>query len=1052
MENQTSYEMKDYGKKSTFSGFLPGIAGVKGIPIWCCYVNRGQGVVSFGSENKDHAIMEYYPAHVAYQNVKRTGFRTFIRKNGTYFEAFSNEKYAQTMKIGMNRLDLSEENNTEKILTEVTYTILPEERVGALIRKVSVTNLSVDTVEVELCDGMPALIPYGVDQESVKNMTQTAKAWMQVEKLPVSEGKTAAVFRVRASMSDSASVSKVLGGNFSYSVLDNGEVLTAVTDPEAIFAYDLSLEKPVNFEEGGIAKVLAQKENASNIFPCSFAAVSLTLAPNETRSVYELIGQADDVRLIADLLNKDISADYFENKIRRAEKLTEEMTEKIAGKTADPIFDAYSRYTYMDNVLRGGSPIPLGHNKIYYVYSRKHGDLERDYNYFSMLPEFFSQGNGNFRDVNQNRRMDVFYSPFIERENINVFYSLIQPDGYNPLGVEKKTYRLEEKKAQVLLSNLADAQKNAIITVVTAPFTPGKLYECLQDILSGADAAEIEELFNSLIDFSESVVNGDFIEGYWSDHWDYNMDLVEEYLHVYPEKEKEMLTEPVYTWFVPQARVQPRYRRYAVTDNGIRQYYALDHTPMDHANENAGQGDEGKLLRADYQKGEVIHTTLMEKLILLSAVKYAALDPYGMGIEMEGGKPGWYDALNGLPGLLGSSMAETCELARHLHYTIGALLRHPGPVRLLKEVSELVDVLDGITCEEMKYLIREKEAVLPFWNEINDAKEVYRSKIYQGVSGETQVRSSEEIAEILQRWADVVDLGIQKAELTEDGMMPTYFSYDVTSYETEGDKIIPKEIKVQKIPHFLEGQVRRMKLTSGRMPKQLLYDNVKTSDLYDSKLHMYKVNASLADASFELGRACSFTPGWLENESIWLHMEYKYLLEILKSGLYREYFADLKEAAIPFLDEEVYGRSILENSSFIASSANPNEDIHGKGFVARLSGSTVEFIHMWKIMMFGVSPFTTAEDGTLQLALAPAIPAYLIPESKQVEAEFLGRTPVTYCFDQQQDYYPGNYHVSRMEITWKDGSTQTVDSDVLHGEKALAVREGKAESITVYII
>ena len=35
-----------------------------------------------------------------------------------------------------------------------------------------------------------------------------------------------------------------------------------------------------------------------------------------------------------------------------------------------------------------------------------------------------------------------------------------------------------------------------------------------------------------------------------------------------------------------------------------------------------------------------------------------------MGIEMEGGKPGWYDALNGLPGLLGSSMAEAYETYR----------------------------------------------------------------------------------------------------------------------------------------------------------------------------------------------------------------------------------------------------------------------------------------------------------------------------------------------------------------------------------------------------
>ena len=93
---------------------------------------------------------------------------------------------------------------------------------------------------------------------------------------------------------------------------------------------------------------------------------------------------------------------------------------------------------------------------------------------------------------------------------------------------------------------------------------------------------------------------------------------------------------------------------------------------------------------------------------------------------------------------------------------------------------------------------------------------------------------------------------------------------------------------------------------------------------------MYKVNASLKEASYEIGRARAFTPGWLENESIWLHMEYKYLLELLRSGMYEEFFADFHKAAIPFLDPQVYGRSIYENSSFIASSKNPNRAYHGK--------------------------------------------------------------------------------------------------------------------------
>lgn len=127
---------------------------------------------------------------------------------------------------------------------------------------------------------------------------------------------------------------------------------------------------------------------------------------------------------------------YFERKKRESDELAEALCGGIDTHTASEDFDAYCKYTYMDNVLRGGYPMQLGNHKVFYVYSRKHGDLERDYNYFSMLPEFFSQGNGNFRDVNQNRRCDTFFAPFVERANIREFYSFIQLDGYNPLSVE----------------------------------------------------------------------------------------------------------------------------------------------------------------------------------------------------------------------------------------------------------------------------------------------------------------------------------------------------------------------------------------------------------------------------------------------------------------------------------------------------------------------------------------------------------------------------------------------------------------------------------------
>lgn len=104
MGQNNSFSQADYARKPTFSGFLPGIAGVHGIPLWCYYVNRGQGIVSFGAQDKDHPIMEFYPAHTAYQNVGRTGFRTFIRTQSGTYEPFRKAHEKQTFTVAPNTI------------------------------------------------------------------------------------------------------------------------------------------------------------------------------------------------------------------------------------------------------------------------------------------------------------------------------------------------------------------------------------------------------------------------------------------------------------------------------------------------------------------------------------------------------------------------------------------------------------------------------------------------------------------------------------------------------------------------------------------------------------------------------------------------------------------------------------------------------------------------------------------------------------------------------------------------------------------------------------
>ena len=293
------------------------------------------------------------------------------------------------------------------------------------------------------------------------------------------------------------------------------------------------------------------------------------------------------------------------------------------------------------------------------------------------------------------------------------------------------------------------------------------------------------------------------------------------------------------------------------------------------------------------------------------------------------------------------------------------------------------------------------------------------------------------------------------------GLPPTFFSFRVDEYDLVKDKaghpesdgqgrpiIHAKRFTVQPLPLFLEGMARAMRVQDTGTAAHL-YEQVKESPLYDRKLKMYKLNASLEALPKDIGRAHAFTPGWLENQSIWLHMEYKYLLEVLRSGLYQEFFKDLKTALIPFLDPEVYGRSILENSSFLVSSAHPDKLLHGAGFVARLSGASAEFLSMWRLMMAGMQPFFI-QNGRLCLVLKPILPGWLFNEDGTVSFKFLGRTPVTYHNPSRRDSFDPQAVIRRISLQTNAGSVIELAGEIIPAPYARQVRDGKMGLIDVY--
>jgi hypothetical protein len=1076
------YKITGYDELPAFSSFLPGLAGKKGIPLWVYYTNRGQGVNSFGIHHKNNAIMEFNPANTAYENTPVKGYRTFIKCNGVFFEPFReyNSKAQRNFYISRNSFWIEEENREHGLLIRVKYFVLPNNSIGALVRKVEIENPGKEEKRLEIIDGLPKIIPYGITNGQYKEMSNLFKSWTEIRNLE----QDAPYYTMRSSSDDSAEVSEIEGGYY-YVGIHEGRVMPVIYDAEAVFDYDSSLVQPISFLKYPLAEMVQNKQCFYNKVPCGFTPISLTLAAGEHSQFHSLTGFAGSTDQLNTKLREFCAEDFISGNEAVAEELVDQLTADIRTRTGVPVFDQYMEQNYLDNFLRGGYPFVFGKDgekSVVHLFSRKHGDPERDYNFFSMAGEYYSQGNGNFRDVNQNRRNDVFFHNEIGDFNVKTFFELIQIDGYNPLEVRPSTFRLKpecRKEIEELLmgvirkedtlrdrSSEEGAIRGGVLSkdcknqtdklwgILSKPYTPGQISNCIakHHIMLSCDE---DELLERLLAASNQNIEAGFGEGYWSDHWDYNMDLVDSYLSIFPEKKVQLLfSDHSYRFYDSPARVLPRSEKYVITKkNEVRQYGALVH-------------DEEKLNQEGFDKkgtnwlktkqGEDVSTTLMGKMITLAINKFSSLDPYGMGVEMEGGKPGWNDAMNGLPGLFGSGMSETLELKRlisFIHANVALAEELELPEEIYSFLSQTAQALkEARDCRWSDYT---------YWDRVTTLREQFREQVRFGTEGSCRGMDTGELKAIFGAFLAKLEEGIQKACAFGNGIVPTYFTYHGVRFEPvldeEGLPVISgyglpkaavKEFEVLPLPAFLEGPAKLLPGLKLKSEAEELYLRVRESELYDRKLGMYKTSVPIEHISMENGRIRAFTPGWLERESIFLHMEYKYLLSLLRSGLYEQFYRDIRTGMVVFRDPAEYGRSILENSSFLASSRNPNESIHGRGYVARLTGSTTEVITMWIEMFMGDRIFTY-EDGELKLHFNPRLADWMFDEAGCVTFTLFSKCRVTYHNPGRKATYGTEApSVQRIELI---DTKEVIIGNFVSGTRAEQIRSGQIREIAVYL-
>ena len=1073
-----SFIIENYNWAPPFSNFLPGVAGKWGIPLWSYYVNRGQALSSMGIRDKDGQILEFYSFNKAVMRVEREGFRTFLRIDGgvTYepFRKIDRTEIRQTMIIRSSELTLRERNEPLGLEIEVTYFPLPNLAIAAMARQVRISNLSRKTRRIEWVDGAPRILPFGLDLKLIKSIPRHIESMMGVQNF-----HGVPVFRLKQRPEDTAEVAKVTGGNF---FLAPGASLGKgiVVDPEAVFGEEMRLDRPWRLESAGARAVLAATESRENKTPSALVVRTERLLPGgEVRHV-SLLGYVPRDEDLLPLISALRKKGFLEKKRAENARVIEEIADHCFTVSSSPLFDAYAGQNFLDNVLRGGIPLVFetarGRSACH-LYGRRHGGLERDYHHFVLEPTYLSQGNGFYRDVLQNRRSDTWFFPEIEDANLVTFLNLSQLDGYNPLGVKGVTYRIEDETGVLkwLRRNVRSASlRTELLQSMRASFSPGEFLMRLEKG-TGALKRDREQVIREILSFCRQNEIGGLHEGFWSDHWQYNFDLLDVILMVYPDRLRDILLERRrYTFFDDPDVVLPRAEKVADSGGKIRRIGAVARDPEKERRIRARKTDP-HTVRTRYGKGKTYRTNLLIKLLCIVTNRLATLDPAGTGIDMEAGKPGWNDAVNGLPGLFGSGLSETIELRKAVRFLLDALDCVELPSRRKVPVyEELVSFL-----RSLRRIFRRRPA-FQYWDAANTAKERYREKTKFGVSGREVAIPAGEIRDFLSEAKVLLDSifeGPTRRKVLSPGGVPyTYFVSDVVKHRRLGRKnplgyplVRALAFRQRPVKLFLEGAVHWMKDRPEEAKE--IYRAVHRSAIYDRKLKMYKSCEDMTGESYELGRAVGAYPrGWIENESIYLHMHYKYLLEVLRSGLCGEFWEDARTGLIPFMDPAVYGRSTLEGASFIVSSAYPDPRLHGRAFQPRLSGMTSEFLNIWILAVGGTRPFRIGAHGRLELALEPRLPGWLFTDRgcvrryydpqdgwgevklpKNVFAfKLLSRALVVYHNKRRKPTYgrAGARPVA-YRLEYRDGRTVEIGGKSIAGPHPEAVRQGTVRRIDI---
>ncbi|MFH2137662.1 MAG: hypothetical protein ABII88_04050 [Candidatus Omnitrophota bacterium] len=1043
--------IKNFDKFPVYADTITPVGGSLGI----FSVNKGEQISSINVTTKDDPIMEFLPKDRAMEQVLNQGFGTFLKVRTLFggedmvldYIPFLPEDSLQRgyeieneliEYLGNGKKKIRERNLTLGIEVEVTYNQVPREGVPLFAREFTVRKLpgfEQAAIEYEVLEGMRKIMSPGQNKWTRDNMSHTGQYFNSVEL----RGNTV-LTRARA-IEDN--VDNVRGkpvvdelNNFYTSFSSDASVtISPVWDKDRVFGEgDRRVASRFfgadfgEFQSRQQSDRLNNKDGGQHFCAMNFARVRLGEGRNE-HTIYSYYGQISAQEKlksgeldpkIAALEGKILNKEYFRQKRAEMDAIIEQWLYEDAWiHSRDKKLNAWFAQSKLENYLRGGMPAVKaeyrtkdGRIVVEYENKVKHADQERDYGNFVIIDR--EEGMGNFRDVLQNRRTNMLVDPDLAETDILRFLSLVQLDGYNPMGVGAGILKYAGGKKRLprfLLTYVKGKDVYKLADFLRNGFILRKLVEFIDK--EGIKIKDKDAFLRDLIASSEVIQQADFGEGYWQDHSvGYINDFFKNFIRLFPlDKEenrkrfRELLFQTQLTAFESTVQVKPRYGangRYALVDGKPLQRKVLEHVEeRSRRNESRQKEARDKVHTGyDYETGDIFYSSAFEKMLTL-LMKIADLDPHGVGVEFKAGKPGWDDSLSKLAAYFGSSARVTTDLYLLFEsweqYFDAMQFNGTDTVAVSEEKAayfrKLADVLDQHV--DKKDFQSDTEC-FDFWDKSNIFQEEYNAQTRLGVSGKTDRVTVAEIKAFLNDGKKKLRAALDKAKDPQSGLTHAYFYYDMTEYEILRDQsgkeimaaedfpaVQAKKFVRKSLPLFLEGVVGDLQTAENPQQAREVYRKVQQTQLYNAQTGNYRLNEPLTeDDEVELvtRRKSVFPRGHLENGAF-KHQEGKFMTELLGAGLISEFYADIHRNIAPYMDELVYGRAFFQNVSY--------QDEEGRGHYARFSGYNSE-VMKWFLekLLWGETYFSVNNQGQEQFTYSPCLSGELFLAQEE-EAVFM---------------------------------------------------------------